>query len=96
MNQLTTVLDELDGRQSEGGDPNLPPADVQKLITALQSEGGDMARIASLIEILAREHGTVVPLPPFVRPNGDVRMPGNRRDVRTQTAGNGVMTGTGT
>ncbi|MBC8139385.1 MAG: hypothetical protein H8F28_26205 [Fibrella sp.] len=106
MNELTMALDELDRRPSgdrTGYSPqqdqakNLPPASVQKLVATLHSQGGDMARIASVIEILASSSGPPETNPPrYTSPTGNVRMPGSRSDMRTLTAGNGVMTGTGT
>ncbi|MBC7809085.1 MAG: hypothetical protein H7145_23360 [Akkermansiaceae bacterium] len=104
MNELTMVLDELDSRQSgdlTGYPPQeqqqkLPQASVQKLVAALQSQGGEMARIASVIEILASNRLQQDSPLRYTSPIGNVRMPGNRSDMRTLTAGNGIMTGTGT
>jgi hypothetical protein len=75
---------------------NLSYADIQKLIDALQFEGGDMERTASVIETLARENGKDSTMTPFACLYGNVMMPGNRTEVRTQSAGNGVLSGTGT
>lgn len=92
MNELTMVLDELDSHQSDDRLGYLPQSGVQRLVAALQSEGGDMARVASVIETLATNNPSrETPPPRYACPSGNVLMPGNRNDIRTQTAGNGVM-----
>lgn len=103
MNELTMVLDELDSLSTgEAGSSSqrmrnweLPTDCVHRLISALRSQGGDMGRVASVIETMAN-HSAVDHAPPrYACPSGSVRTPGDRKDMRTLTAGNGVMSGTG-
>ena len=99
MNELTMVLDELESRLSSDTISDYPqmqnrhltPISVQKLVTVLQAQDGEMARIASVIEDLAADRPEDSFLPRYTAPTGSVTMPGDRNDVRTLTAGNGVM-----
>ena len=104
MNELTTLLDELESEAttaSRGAYPqvrprHLPTSTINKLVAAMREQGGDMGRLASIIEDLLaeREEEDLLPKSPYSSmPKGNVTVPDGKRDLCTRTAGNGVMTG---
>jgi len=97
MNELTMALDELESVVAQGGTGfsyrNARPQ-LTHVTETLRANGGDLARLAFLIEELTMRTSSSVGEPSIpVRPGGSMTAPSCRGDVATTTAGNGVMSG---
>jgi hypothetical protein len=104
MNELTTLLDELESEAAtapSGVYPQVRPrhfssATLHKLVAVMQEQGGEMGRLASVIEglVAEREEEDLLPQTSYnAMPKGNMTAPDGKRDLCTRTAGNGVMTG---
>jgi len=97
MNELTMALDELENAASGGGMPfsyRMASSQLPHVIDVLRLQGGDMARIASLIEALAQDRSESRPYIPHTPvPDSGYTIPEGRGDISTRTGGNGVMSG---